>query len=58
MYLYIGATLHTFFENEKSAIRDLINVECDKYEGAKPPTPTRGIERLLLCLIFIVLSFA
>lgn len=43
VYLYIGATLNTFFENEKPALRDLINAECDKYEGIKPPTPTRGM---------------
>lgn len=43
MYLYIGATLNTFFENEKPAMRDLINAECDKYEGSKPPNPTRGM---------------
>lgn len=42
MYLYMGATLNVFFENEKSSLRDLINAECDKYEGQKPPAPTRG----------------
>lgn len=43
MYLYMGATLNVFFENEKPALRDQINAECDKYEGEKPPTPTRGV---------------
>lgn len=44
MYLYMGATLNVFFENEKPALRDQINAECDKYEGEKPPPPTRGID--------------
>ncbi|XP_072383442.1 protein mini spindles [Diabrotica undecimpunctata] len=43
MYLYMGATLNVFFENEKPALRDQINAECDKYEGEKPPPPTRGV---------------
>ncbi|XP_074041153.1 protein mini spindles-like isoform X1 [Leptinotarsa decemlineata] len=43
MYLYMGATLNVFFENEKPALRDQINAECDKYEGQKPPIPTRGV---------------
>ncbi|CAH1174022.1 unnamed protein product [Phaedon cochleariae] len=43
MYLYMGATLNVFFENEKPALRDQINAECDKYEGQKPPAPTRGV---------------
>ncbi|XP_056629748.1 protein mini spindles isoform X2 [Diorhabda sublineata] len=43
MYLYMGATLNVFFENEKPALRDQINAECDKYEGEKPPIPTRGV---------------
>lgn len=42
LYLYVGASLNIFFENEKAAIRDLINAECDKYEGNKPPIPTKG----------------
>lgn len=54
MYLYIGASLNTFFENEKPAMRDLINAECDKYEGSKPPTPTRGT---CLCNIWNFLVF-
>ncbi|KAG5893374.1 hypothetical protein JTB14_000138 [Gonioctena quinquepunctata] len=43
MYLYMGSTLNVFFENEKPALRDQINAECDKYEGEKPPAPTRGV---------------
>ncbi|XP_076268302.1 protein mini spindles-like isoform X2 [Rhynchophorus ferrugineus] len=42
MYLYMGSSLHVFFENEKPALRDQINAEFDKYEGKTPPTPTRG----------------
>lgn len=42
MYLYMGATLNVFFENEKPSLRDQINAECDKYEGEKPPPATRG----------------
>ncbi|KAJ8911338.1 hypothetical protein NQ315_014182, partial [Exocentrus adspersus] len=45
MYLYMGATLNVFFENEKPTLRDQINAECDKYEGEKPPAPTRGITK-------------
>ncbi|KAJ8966867.1 hypothetical protein NQ314_003261 [Rhamnusium bicolor] len=43
MYLYMGASLNVFFENEKPALRDQINAECDKYEGEKPPPPIRGV---------------
>lgn len=42
MYLYMGAALHVFFENEKPVLRDQINAEFDKYEGDCPPSPTRG----------------
>ncbi|KAJ8937293.1 hypothetical protein NQ318_020343 [Aromia moschata] len=45
MYLYMGANLNVFFENEKPALRDQINAECDKYEGEKPPAPTRGVTK-------------
>lgn len=42
LYMYMGHNLNTFFENEKASLRDLINVEFDKYENEKPPVPTRG----------------
>lgn len=42
LYMYMGPTLHMFFENEKPALRDQIVVEFNKYENVKPPIPTRG----------------
>ncbi|KAL1502287.1 hypothetical protein ABEB36_007453 [Hypothenemus hampei] len=42
MYLYMGSTLNVFFENEKPALRELINAEFDKYEGQTAPAPSRG----------------
>ncbi|CAG9764905.1 unnamed protein product [Ceutorhynchus assimilis] len=42
MYLFMGATIHVFLENEKAALRDQINAEFDKYEGEVAPAPTRG----------------
>ncbi|XP_050293470.1 protein mini spindles isoform X2 [Anthonomus grandis grandis] len=43
LYLYVGASLHVFFENEKAALRDQISAEFDKYEGEVAPAPTRGV---------------
>ncbi|EEZ99362.1 protein mini spindles [Tribolium castaneum] len=45
LYLYIQNPLYTYFENEKAALRDQITVEFEKYQGVKPPTPTRGIAK-------------
>lgn len=42
LYLYMGATLYMFFENEKPALRDQISAEFSKYDGQKAPTPTKG----------------
>ncbi|CAH0561277.1 unnamed protein product [Brassicogethes aeneus] len=42
MYLYMGATLNAFFDAERQSLRDQIQVEFDKYEGKKPPLPTKG----------------
>ncbi|KAK5643087.1 hypothetical protein RI129_006932 [Pyrocoelia pectoralis] len=42
LYLYMGPTLHMFFENEKPALREQINAEFEKYENEKPPIPVRG----------------
>lgn len=42
LYLYMGATLHVFFENEKPILREQICAEFEKYENEKPPAPTRG----------------
>ncbi|RZC32556.1 cytoskeleton-associated protein 5 [Asbolus verrucosus] len=43
LYLYMGSSIYVFFENEKPALRDQINVEIEKYKGMKPPPPTRGV---------------
>uniref|UniRef100_A0A1Y1JZU4 TOG domain-containing protein n=2 Tax=Photinus pyralis TaxID=7054 RepID=A0A1Y1JZU4_PHOPY len=45
LYLYMGPTLHVFFENEKPALREQINAEFDKYTNEKPPLPVRGLKR-------------
>ncbi|KAF5285627.1 hypothetical protein FQR65_LT13108 [Abscondita terminalis] len=45
LYLYMGPSLHMFFENEKPALRDQINAEFEKYENEKPPIPTRGTKK-------------
>lgn len=42
LYLYMGATLYMFFENEKPALREQISAEFAKYDGQKAPTPTKG----------------
>lgn len=42
LYLYMGNALHMFFENEKPILRDQIQTEFNKYDGEKPPIPTRG----------------
>nr|CAI5824163.1 unnamed protein product [Callosobruchus analis] len=34
-----------FFENEKAAVKDLINAEIEKHEGEKPPAPVRGVKK-------------
>lgn len=44
LYLYMGSSLHMFFENERPALREQINAEFEKYENEKPPIPTRGIK--------------
>ena len=42
LYLYMGKPLLMFFENEKPALKQQIEQECDKHNGESPPTPTRG----------------
>ncbi|XP_014295332.1 protein mini spindles isoform X1 [Microplitis demolitor] len=42
LYLYVGKPLLMFFENEKSALKQQIEQECDKHEGERPPEPVRG----------------
>nr|DBA17482.1 TPA: hypothetical protein GDO54_002918 [Pyxicephalus adspersus] len=42
MYLYMGAPLRMFFEEEKPALLSQIDAEFDKMKGQTPPAPTRG----------------
>ncbi|KAI4875261.1 hypothetical protein NFI96_023924 [Prochilodus magdalenae] len=42
MYLYMGAPLRMFFEDEKAALLSQIDAEFDKMKGQTPPAPTRG----------------
>ncbi|CAB1318242.1 unnamed protein product [Coregonus sp. 'balchen'] len=42
MYLYMGASLRMFFEDEKAALLAQIDTEFDKMQGQTPPSPTRG----------------
>ncbi|OXU27451.1 hypothetical protein TSAR_002490 [Trichomalopsis sarcophagae] len=44
MYLYIGKPLLAFFENEKPALRQQIEQECEKVEGETPPAPIRKVK--------------
>uniref|UniRef100_A0A667Y153 Cytoskeleton associated protein 5 n=1 Tax=Myripristis murdjan TaxID=586833 RepID=A0A667Y153_9TELE len=42
MYLYMGAPLRMFFEDEKAALLSQIDAEFQKMQGQTPPAPTRG----------------
>jgi cytoskeleton-associated protein 5 len=42
MHLYMGPTLAMFFDNEKPALRQQIQVEFDKNVGQKAPQASRG----------------
>ncbi|CAH2325956.1 cytoskeleton-associated 5-like isoform X1 [Pelobates cultripes] len=42
MYLYMGAPLRMFFEEEKPALLSQIDAEFEKMKGQSPPAPTRG----------------
>lgn len=42
MYLYMGATLATFFDGEKPALKAQIDAEFEKVQGQRPPQPSRG----------------
>lgn len=42
LYLYMGAAVRTFFEDEKAALLQQIDAEIEKVKGEKPPAPTRG----------------
>ncbi|XP_061677746.1 cytoskeleton-associated protein 5 isoform X2 [Syngnathoides biaculeatus] len=41
MYLYMGAPLRTFFEDEKPALLSQIDATFEKIQGRSPPAPTR-----------------
>ncbi|CAL4065491.1 unnamed protein product, partial [Meganyctiphanes norvegica] len=45
IYLYMGATLKVFFEDEKPALQQQIDTEFEKQSGKSPPVPTRGVTR-------------
>ncbi|XP_048366444.1 cytoskeleton-associated protein 5-like [Sphaerodactylus townsendi] len=42
MYLYVGAPLRTFFEDEKPLLLSQIDAEFEKVKGKSLPPPTRG----------------
>ncbi|XP_018364408.1 PREDICTED: cytoskeleton-associated protein 5 isoform X2 [Trachymyrmex cornetzi] len=42
LYLYMGKSLLTYFDNEKLALRQQIEQECEKRNGETPPAPIRG----------------
>uniref|UniRef100_UPI003AB1091D cytoskeleton-associated protein 5-like n=1 Tax=Centroberyx gerrardi TaxID=166262 RepID=UPI003AB1091D len=42
MYLYMGARLRMFFEDEKAALLSQIDTEFQKLQDQTPPAPTRG----------------
>ncbi|XP_033302559.1 protein mini spindles isoform X1 [Bombus bifarius] len=44
LYLFMGKPLLMFFENEKPALRQQIEQECEKHNGESPPVPIRGIK--------------
>ncbi|XP_034541415.1 cytoskeleton-associated protein 5 isoform X2 [Notolabrus celidotus] len=45
MYLYMGAPLRMFFEDEKPALLSQIDAEFEKMQGQSPPAPTRCIRK-------------
>ncbi|XP_042209858.1 cytoskeleton-associated protein 5-like isoform X3 [Homarus americanus] len=45
IYLYMGATLRVFFEDEKAALLQQIDTEFERLNGTSPPAATRGINR-------------
>ncbi|XP_062987482.1 cytoskeleton-associated protein 5-like [Elgaria multicarinata webbii] len=42
MYLYVGAPLRAFFEDEKPPLLSQIDAEFEKVSDQSPPPPTRG----------------
>ncbi|XP_034734169.1 cytoskeleton-associated protein 5 isoform X3 [Etheostoma cragini] len=45
MYLYMGAPLRMFFEDEKPALLSQIDAEFEKMQGQSPPAPIRSIKK-------------
>ncbi|KAF4083545.1 hypothetical protein AMELA_G00143190 [Ameiurus melas] len=45
MYLYTGAPLRVFFEDEKAALLSQIDAEFEKMKGQIPPPPIRGLSK-------------
>ncbi|KAI5101926.1 cytoskeleton-associated protein 5 [Silurus meridionalis] len=45
MYLYVGAPLRMFFEDEKAALLSQMDAEFDKMKGQTPPPPIRGLSK-------------
>ncbi|XP_051545492.1 cytoskeleton-associated protein 5-like isoform X2 [Myxocyprinus asiaticus] len=45
MYLYMGAPLRMFFEDEKPALLLQIDAEFEKMQGQSPPAPIRGTKK-------------
>ncbi|XP_069761542.1 cytoskeleton-associated protein 5 isoform X3 [Narcine bancroftii] len=43
MYLYMGAPLRMFFEDEKPALLSQIDAEFEKMQGQTPPVPNRRV---------------
>ncbi|XP_074532872.1 cytoskeleton-associated protein 5 isoform X2 [Halichoeres trimaculatus] len=45
MYLYMGAPLRMFFEDEKPALLSQIDAEFEKMQGQSPPAPIRCVRK-------------
>ena len=41
LFLYVGANIRVFFEEEKSALLQQIDAEFEKVKDEKPPAPSR-----------------
>ncbi len=44
IHWYMGATARRMFEDEKPAILQQIDAECEKYAGQALPIPARGVK--------------
>ncbi|XP_055384465.1 protein mini spindles isoform X2 [Condylostylus longicornis] len=43
--MYMGNTILIFFDNEKPAVKSIIEAEVSKNLGQKPPAPIRGVKK-------------